>query len=79
MNSTVSPSRYFDMNHQCFAAARLTWPAYGDVKKRENSSVWKYHIIVASAVLRCSVQFGCSVTGPWMANCGRNDKNAAFV
>ena len=50
MTSTVSPSRYFGMNRQCFAAARLTWPAYGDGRKRENSSVEKYRIIIASAV-----------------------------
>ena len=30
MNSTVSPSCYFGMNHQGFDAARLTWPAYAD-------------------------------------------------
>ena len=39
MNSTVSPSRYFGMNLQGFGADRLTWPAYDDGMKRENSSV----------------------------------------
>ena len=39
LNSTVSPSRYCGMNRQCFAAARLTWPAYDDGRKREESSV----------------------------------------
>ena len=46
-------------------AAKLTWPAYGDGRKRENCSVWKDRIIVASAV-----------DGKL---CLRDDKNAAFV
>ena len=45
------------MNRQCFVAARLTWPAYVDSRKLENSYVWKYGIIVASTCRR-SVQFG---------------------
>ena len=56
-NSTVSPSRYFGMNRQGFIAARLTLPEYADGKKRVNSSVRKYRIIVASTS-RSSVQFG---------------------
>ena len=39
-----------------------------DGRKRENCSVWKYHTIVASTCRR-SVQFGCFITWPWMANC----------
>ena len=51
-----SPSRYFCMIGQCFAAARLTGPAYGAGRKRENSSVGKYRIIVASALdVPCSL------------------------
>ena len=38
MNSTVLPCFHFGMNSQCFAAARLTWLAYDDGRKRENSS-----------------------------------------
>ncbi len=68
LNSTVSPSRYFGMNRQCFAAARLTWPVYDNGRKCENSSVWKDRIIVASTCRR-SVQFGCFATWLWMANC----------
>ena len=33
MNSTVLPSFQFGMNCQCFAGARLTWPAYEDGMK----------------------------------------------
>ena len=68
MNSTVLPSRYFGMNRQCFAAARLMWPAYVDSRKRENCSVWKDLTIVALTCRR-SVQFGCWITWLWMANC----------
>ena len=32
MNSTVLPSFHFGVNPQGFAAARPTWPAYGNVK-----------------------------------------------
>ena len=32
MNSTVSPSHYFGMNCQGFAAARLTWLPVENVK-----------------------------------------------
>ena len=68
MNSTVLPYFQFGMNCQCFAAARITWPAYVDGRKLENSSVWKDRIIVASTCRR-SVQFGCYITSLWMANC----------
>ena len=68
MNSTALPSRYFGTHRQCFSAARLTWLGYGAGRKRENCSVWKYRIIVASTCRR-SVQFGCYITGLWMANC----------
>ncbi len=69
MNSTVLPYFQFGMNCQCFAGARLTWPAYEDGRKLENSSVWKDRIIVASTCRR-SVQFGCYIYA-WlsMANC----------
>ena len=68
MNSTVLPSFRCGINRQCFAAARLTWPAYDDGRKRENSSAWKDHIIVASTCRR-SVEFGCYATWLWMATC----------
>ena len=68
MNSTALPSRYFGTHRQCFAAARFTWLGYGAGRKRENCSVWKYRIIVASTCRR-SVQFGCYITWLWMANC----------
>ena len=68
MNSTALPSRYFGTHRQCFAAATLTWPAYGDGRKHENCSVWKDRIIVASTCRR-SVQFGYYITWLWMANC----------
>ena len=68
MNSTALPSRYFDTHRQCFAAFRLTWLAYSDGRKREHCSVWKDRIIVASTCRR-SVQFGCYITWPWVANC----------
>ncbi len=68
MNSTVLPYFDFGMNRECFAAARLTWPAYDDGRKRENSSAWKDRIIVASTCRR-SVEFGCYVTWFWMVNC----------
>ena len=42
--------------------------AYSDGRKRENCSVWKDRIIVASTCRR-PVQFGCSITWLWMANC----------
>ena len=61
MNSTVLPSLHFGMNFQGFPAARLTWPAYDDGGKRENSSAWEGRIIVASTSKR-SVGFGCYVT-----------------
>ena len=51
-----------------FAASRLTWLAYSDGGKREHCSVWTDRIIVASTCIR-SVQFGCYITWPWMANC----------
>ncbi len=68
MNSTVLPFFHFGMNSQCFAEARLTWPPYDEGTKRENSSVWKERIIVASTCRR-SVEFGCDVTWRWLANC----------
>ena len=68
LNSTALPSRYFGTHRQCFSAARLTWLGYGAGRKRENCSVWKYRIIVASTCRR-SVQFGCYITWLWMANC----------
>ena len=34
MNSTALPYLHFGMNRQGVAAARLTWPAYDDGKKR---------------------------------------------
>ena len=43
MNSTVLPSFQFDMNCQGFAAARLTWAAYVDDRKLENSSALLVH------------------------------------
>ena len=67
-NSTALPSRYFGTHRQCFAAFRLTWLAYSDGRKREHCSVRKDRIIVASTCRR-SVQFGCYITWPWMANC----------
>ena len=57
------------MNCQCFAAARLTWPAYDDGRKLENNYVWTDRIIIASTCRR-SVQFVCYITWLWMANCG---------
>ena len=45
---------------------RINVPAYGDGRKRENCSVWKYCITVAC---RRSVQFGCYITLFWMAYC----------
>ena len=68
MNSTVLPSFEFGTNCPGLPAARLTWPAYVDGRKRENSSVWKDRIIVASTCTR-TVQFGCYVTWLWKANC----------
>ena len=59
---------HFDMNGEGFVAVRLTWPAYDDGRKRENSSAWKDRIIVASTCRR-SVEFGCYITWLWMANC----------
>ena len=38
MNSTVLPCFQFGMNCQVFPAARLTWPAYVNGRKLENSS-----------------------------------------
>ena len=61
MNSTVLPYFHFDMNGQCFAAARLTWPAYDDGRKRENSPACKNRIIVESTCRR-SVEYGCYIT-----------------
>ena len=52
MNSTVLPYFHFGMNRQCFAAAILTWLAYDDGRKRENSSAWTDRIIVASTSCR---------------------------
>ena len=68
LNSTVLPYFQFGMNCQCFSAARLTWSAYVDGRKLENSSVWKDRIIVAS-IYRRSVQFGCYITSHWIAKC----------
>ena len=65
---TALPSRYFVTHRQCFAAFRLTWLAYSNGRKRENCSVCKDRIIVASTCRR-SVQFGCYITWLWMANC----------
>ena len=67
MNSTALPSRYFGTHRHCFAAAILTWPAYGDGRQRENRSVWKDRIIVASTCRR-SVQFGFYITRLCMAS-----------
>ena len=61
MNSTVLPSCYFGTSRQGFSAASLTWPVYVGSRKRENCSVWKDRIIVASTCRR-SVQFGCYKT-----------------
>ena len=69
MNSTVLPSFQFGMNCQCFAAARLTWPAYVYGRKRDNNSVWKDRINIVASTCRRSVQFGCCITWLWMANC----------
>ena len=68
MNSIALPSRYFGTHRQGFDVARLTWPAYGDGRKREYCSVCKDHIIVASTCSR-SVQFGCYMTWLWITNC----------
>ena len=68
MNSTVLPSFQFGMNCQGFVVARLTWPAYVDGRKLENSYVWKDRCIVASTCRR-SVPFGCYITWLWMGNC----------
>ena len=62
------PCLHFGMNRQCFDAVRLTWPAYDDSRKRENSSAWKYRIIVASTCRR-SMEYGCYVTWRCMTNC----------
>ena len=79
-NSTALRYLHFGMNSQGFVAVRLTWPAYDDGRKRENSSAWRDRIIVASTCRR-SVAFGCYVIGLWMAKCVtiRDDNNAAFV
>ena len=68
MNSTALPSRYFGTHRQCFQPVSLTWPAYGDGRKREYRSVLKYRIILASTCRR-SVQFGCNTIWLCMANC----------
>ena len=57
MISTGLPYLQFSMNSQGFSPARLTRPAYDGGRKRENSSVWKHRIIVASTCRR-SVEFG---------------------
>ena len=68
MISTGLPYFQFSMNSQGFSPARLTWPAYDDGRKRENSSARKHRIIVASTCRR-SVEFGRYVTWLWVANC----------
>ena len=68
MNSTALQFRYFGTHCQGFAAASVTWSAYGDNRKREYCSDWKYLIIVASTCRR-SVQFGCYISWLWMPNC----------
>ena len=75
------PYFQFGMNCQCFAAARLTWSAYVDGTKLENSSVWKDLIIVASTCIRYRyVQFGCYINQTLDGKlCFRDDKNATFV
>ena len=68
MISTGLPYLQFSMDRQGFSPARLTWPAYDDGRKLENSPAWKHRIIVASTC-RFSVEFGRYVTWLWTANC----------
>ena len=66
MISTGLPYLQFSITVTCwgFSPARLTWPAYGGGRKRENSPAWKHRIIVASTCRR-SVEFGRYVTQCW--------------
>ena len=73
----MSPSRYFGMNRQCFAAARLTWPAYGDGRKHENSSENIASLLHPQWTFRAVwLLRNLTLDGTL---CLRNDKNAAFV
>ena len=47
-------------HRQCFAAASLTWPAYGDGRKRENWSVWKKIVLLLHP--RVDVSYSLVVT-----------------
>ena len=69
-NNEFNSAAIFPVWHELpmLRSGRLTWPAYVDGRKLENSSVWKDRIIVASTCRR-SLQFGCYITWPWMANC----------
>ena len=68
MISIGLPYLQFSINREGFSRSILIWPAYGDGRKRENSSAWKHRIIVASTCRR-SEEFGRYVTWLWRANC----------
>ena len=58
MNSTMSQSRYFGMNRQCFAVSRLMWP--GQVE----STVGKVKIALSEKIallLHPHVDVPCSL------------------
>ena len=61
MISTALPCFQFGMTRQGFAAARLTWPTFGDGGKLEDSYVSKDRNIGVSTCRR-SVQFDCYIT-----------------
>ena len=78
MNSTVLPSFQFGINCQGFAAARLTWPAYVDGRKLENSCLKISHYCCIDMSMFRAVWLLDNLTLDGKL-CLRDDKNAAFV
>ena len=61
MNSTVLSYFDFGMNRECFAAARLTWPAYNDGRKLKIALPEKIALLLHPDV---DVPWGLVVTSP---------------
>ena len=64
------------MERQGFARARLTWAAYDDGRKRENSSARKHRIIVASTCKRFVTRY---LGRKEILNTKNNDFNCAAI
>ena len=68
INDTICITNTYRVSDQCIDDTYRIIDTIHKTRKHEHCSVWKYRIIVASTCRR-SVQFGCYITWPWMANC----------